>query len=309
MSSCCSAPAKEKKWGIKDCRERECPELQRDPKWPDSAERCMVFNTMPGTLQCCIKDPKIKPEEFLRQASYALLEEWEISDPNIKTPGPKNCPAACPYKILVDGEKFVVIDGKGTKKPAKIPTCAFSGAVLGQGLGGRCMCHVLGNPEQEGQIDTLKCVIQAGFANNTCWYGKCPDGIERCKVEDAICPVNRSPRMDRGCPLWRIPAKMLPAGRAMTKEEMQEAHDRVTREAIKKESLPGGVLYKEKKKTDPKVEKKVPISALEKPKTDTKVEKSSRKTTQKEKKKMEYRQITFEQFYALHDLQTVRVTS
>jgi hypothetical protein len=274
----------------------------------------MVFNTMPGTLQCCIKDPKIKPEEFLRQASYALLEEWEISDPNIKTPGPKNCPAACPYKILVDGEKFVVIDGKGTKKPAKIPTCAFSGAVLGQGLGGSCHCHVLDNPDQEKQIETIRQTIfhRSGspFSRDACNVLGCPDGITRCKAGDIICPVIKLPFIEmKVCPLWRIPAKMLPAGRAMTKEEMQEAHDRVTREAIKKESLPGGVLYKEKKKTDPKVEKKVPISALEKPKTDTKVEKSSRKTTQKEKKKMEYRQITFEQFYALHDLQTVRVTS
>lgn len=216
MSSCCSAPApKEKKFGIKICRERNCEHLKNTSGYGGAQERCHALggnnSIMPGTLPCCIQDPAMAPETFLRQVSYSLSLDWEKSNPNIQRPGPKNCPATCPYKISEQGEVFGKTGaGRYEKKQGTIWKCAFSGGILGQGLGGSCLCHVLGNPEQEAQINVLKCVIRAGFANNTCWYGTCPDGVERCTVEDEICPVINLPRMQHGCPLWRIPAKLLP---------------------------------------------------------------------------------------------------
>ena len=301
MSSCSAPAPKEKKWGIKDCRERKCPELRKNKnsEYPDDEqERCQVFNTMPGALSCCIRDmDNLPPEEFLRQSSWCLYDEWEKGTPNRKTPGPKNCPEACPYKISEQGEIFGKTgEERWKKKPGTIWKCAFNGGVLGQGLGGSCYCHVLDNPEQEKQIETIRQTIfhRSGspFTREACNVVGCPDGIVRCKAGDIICPVIKLPFIEiKACPLWRIPAKMLPAGRAMTKEEIQAAHDRVTKEAFEKESLPGGVLSKEeKKKPRTKVEKKVPISTLEKPKTDTKREKPSKKSSPKKKPKLsEYR--------------------
>jgi len=224
MSSSCMGKElpKEKKWGIRNCRERKCPELRKNgtnTQFPDDEqERCQVFNTMPGTLPCCIRDmDNLPPEEFLRHCTWQLHEPWEKKIPNRKTPGPKNCPAACPYKISEQGEVF----GKSgeeqwKKKPGTIWRCAFTGGALGQGLGGSCSCHVLDNPNQEKQIETIRQTIfhrsGSSFSREACNVVGCPDGIVRCKAGDIICPVIKLPFIEiKECPLWRIPAKLLPA--------------------------------------------------------------------------------------------------
>jgi transcriptional regulator with XRE-family HTH domain len=217
MTETCRAPIK---FGVKVCRERKCPELQKnkDTAYPEDAqERCQVFNTMPGTLPCCIKDPAMPPEDLLRHASWSLHADWETSQLNRKRPGPKNCPATCPYKISEQGEVF----GKSgsdryVKKPGIIWKCAFSGSVLGSGLAGYCLCHVLDNPDQEKQIETTRQTIfhRSGspFDRAACHVVGCPDGIVRCKVGDIVCPVIKLPFIEiKKCPLWRIPAKLLPA--------------------------------------------------------------------------------------------------
>ncbi len=266
MSSCSATP-KEQKFGIKVCRERKCIELQRDPKWPDSAERCMVFDSMPGAMRACVKE--LDPDLFMRQAGFHFA--GQVYNNNAPNPGVRNCPKTCPYKIFVDGEKFVWEEGKsqGTKVPAKIGTCAFTGRPFGE-YGG-CGCNVLGNDKQDEQIKLLTTIIKVrrempwDELRTNCKLQPCPDGVQRCKG-GTDCPVIRIPFADlKECPLWRIPAKLLPAGQAMTKEEMQEAHDRVTREAIEKESLPGGVLYQEKEEEYQKSTKKVLKKYSEKP--------------------------------------------
>jgi hypothetical protein len=214
MSSCCPSSKKEIKFGVKVCRERKCPELQKDPKWPDSPERCTVFNQMPGSLPCCIKDPEMKPEVFLKCIGFHLHEDWEHHNLDIKAPGPKNCRDNCPYKLSEMGEVFKK-DSKGVygKRPGKITRCGFTGEVLGGG-GGSCMCHVLGNPDQEKQIETLKNTVfhryGALFDRAACNVVGCPDGIVRCKAGDIICPVIKLPFFEiKQCPLERIPAKLL----------------------------------------------------------------------------------------------------
>jgi hypothetical protein len=211
---------KEKKWGIRNCRERKCPELRKNGNtdYPeDEQERCQVFGTMPGTLPCCIKDPAMPPEELLRHAVWNLHEEWETHlQFNRKTPGPKNCPATCPYKISEIGKVFGSSKNGYKEKQGTIWKCAFTGAVLGSGLAASCPCHVLDNPEQDRQIETIQQAILHRFGSPfnraACDVVGCPDGIIRCKAGDIICPVIQLPFIEiKECPLWRIPAKLLPA--------------------------------------------------------------------------------------------------
>ena len=228
--------AEPKKWGIKNCRERKCSELRKNEneKYPEDArERCQVFNTMPGTLPCCIQDmEKMPPEEFLRHAVWRLHTEWEKELSNRKTPGPKNCPATCPYKISEQGEVFKkTTDWK--KVPGTIWKCAFSGSQLGSGLGGGCHCHVLDNPDQEKQIEALEttCILRKGanFYPEWCWTVGCPDGVVRCKEGGIICPVIKLPFTEiRECPLWRIPAKLLPAPAAAPVQKTAENVEKTT---------------------------------------------------------------------------------
>jgi|GEM_PF-2478142 len=216
----------EVKFGIKICRERKCPELRKNENtaYPEDAqERCQVFNSMPGTLHCCIKDPAIPPDDFLHHALWNLHADWEKSlKINRKTPGPKNCPASCPYKISEIGEVFGKTGaGRYEKKPGTIWKCAFVGAELGSGLAGLCPCHVLDNPKQEDQIKLLTTIIKvrkelsASDLIGNCHLQPCPDGEQRCK-DGKDCPVIRVPFHElKECPLWRIPAKMLPAAPAV----------------------------------------------------------------------------------------------
>jgi 16S rRNA G966 N2-methylase RsmD len=266
---------KEKKWGIKNCRALKCPELRKneDTEYPEDAqERCQVFNTMPGTLPCCIRDmDHLPPEEFLRHCTWQLHEEWEKGMHNRKTPGPKNCPATCPYKISEQGEVF----GKSgeeqwKKKPGTIWRCAFTGGVLGQGLGGSCPCHVLDNPEQDRQMESIRQAILHRFGSSfnraACDVVGCPDGVIRCKTGDIICPVIKLPFIEiKECPLWRIPAKLLPApeqetpderlsrGKAI-REEVLENRETMKRMSTRKSSLkekPAEPEKKTRKKKEP----------------------------------------------------------
>jgi hypothetical protein len=128
---------KEKRWGVRNCRERKCPELRKntDTAFPEDAqERCQIFNTMPGTLPCCIRDmDNMPPEEFLRHAVYHLRDTWEKDNNNRKTPGPKNCPKTCPYKISEQGEVF----GKtGASRWEKKPGTIWKFGILWFEVGG-----------------------------------------------------------------------------------------------------------------------------------------------------------------------------
>ena len=237
MSSSCMGKElpKEKKWGIKNCRALKCPELRKNENeaYPeDSQERCQVFGTMPGNLSCCIKDPAMPPGEFLDRAVWSLLKDWEKSfKGNRKTPGPKNCPATCPYKISEQGEVFGKSgEERWKKKPGTIWRCAFTGVELGHGLAASCPCKVLGNPEQEKQLEKLWHIISVrrerpfmyliGGCQKDC---PCPDGVQRCKEGDESCPVIRTPFTQlMECPLWRIPAKLLPVPVAQIPEKTEE---------------------------------------------------------------------------------------
>ncbi len=223
----CPNHAYQVRWGIAECRKRKCEDLKKDPQWPDSQERCRagIFNLMPGTLPCCIKDPAMDPVTFLKHAGWHLREEAD-REYVYKNPGPKNCPAACPYKILTDGEKFVFEKGaiKGKKVPAKIWRCAFHGDILGQGHS--CLCHVLGNPDQEHQIEILKQIVEVRSSKtfdelkDSCPMDFCPDGVKRYGIGETTCPVIKLPLADLpACPLWRIPAKMLPAPASLPVQE------------------------------------------------------------------------------------------
>jgi hypothetical protein len=225
------------KFGIKVCRERKCVELRKNENeaYPeDSQERCQVFNTMPGTLPCCIKDPAIPPEELLHHALWNLHTDWEKNlKINRKTPGPKNCPSTCPYKISEQGEVFGKTGaGRYEKKQGTIWKCAFVGAVLGSGLAGSCPCHVLDNPQQEKQIDLLKEIT--GYRKGKNWIcdcGPCPDGCKRTTAGDKTCPVIRVDFDDlKECPLWRIPAKILPAIAPASKKEPIVLHPEIKKQ-------------------------------------------------------------------------------
>lgn len=187
----------ETKFGVKVCRERNCPELKRDPKWPDSPERCTVLNVMPGTLPLCAKE--ISAEQFMRHLSAVS----EVTDP--RRPGIRNCPDVCPYK---------------QKKEKR---CAYTGEQLSDM--GLCKTRILNETDEkagpEFWIDQVKTAMvrrqREPPSKGSCDYPLCcPDGIIRCGLSDSVCPVIRVPFVDlKECPLWRIPAKMLPAASAV----------------------------------------------------------------------------------------------
>jgi hypothetical protein len=207
MSSSSVAPAKEKKFGVRVCRERKCTDLQKDPKWPDSPQQCQITHGMPGAMHCCIKE--MDAEHFIRQVSGQLNN----SPYSAQRPGVRNCPKECPYKILVDGTKFVFMKGKpqSSRVPAKIGTCAFTGKPLGEC--GVCPCNVLGNENQEQQIELLRQNIDLRLRDSwKCADSICPDGKDRRESgrNGDFCPVIRMPMDElKECPLWRIPTKTL----------------------------------------------------------------------------------------------------
>lgn len=192
----CPGPSPEpKKFGVAICRSRKCPELKRDENpYGPQGERCMVFNNPPGNFPCCIKDPAIPAKDFLHTAAWSLLAPYEVKMDK-KRPGPRNCPATCPYK-LQDGTRW---------------KCAFTGDVLGAGLSSICYCHVLDSSDQTTQIEELKIGIEERRAkpDSICAW-KCPDGIDRDKFNDDACPVCKVKYNEiKVCPLWRIPGELL----------------------------------------------------------------------------------------------------
>ena len=208
MSSCCSTPApKEKKFGVKVCRERKCPDLQSDPEYPKSPQYCAVTHGMPGSMSRCVKE--MDAEQFILHIS-GQLNSSPYTAPN---PGVKNCPATCPYKIITIEERlsYTLEEGKKNTKPVKVGKCALTGKALG-GWGG-CPCNVLGNPLQEEQIIKLNEAITShrDCGGHFCHGRFCPDGAKRCNKDDLICPIIKVHHSDlKVCPLWRIPAKLLP---------------------------------------------------------------------------------------------------
>jgi hypothetical protein len=243
MSSCSATT--EKKFGVKVCRERGCKDLQKDPKWPDSPQQCQVTHGMPGAMSCCVKE--MDAERFIRHISGQLNN----SPYGAQRPGVRNCPKECPYKIFIEGEKFVFEKGKpeSSRVPAKIGTCALIGKSLGEC--GVCPCNVLGNKFQESQILQIKGAIErcqkvsrdAFESGHACSGNSCPDGIQRCDIGDKpVCPLIRVPFADlKECPLWRIPAKTLPATAAA---EPVKKSQKSTEKVLKKSS--GKLVRKDK---------------------------------------------------------------
>jgi len=223
MSDCCGAPEKkESKWGIKDCRARKCPDLQRDPEYPDSPQTCAVIHGMPGAMPMCVKE--MDDEQFIRRIS-ARLNTSEFNSPS---PGVKNCPDACPYKLVSEGESE-----KGRK--VKKGVCALTGWALGSFA--VCPCNVLGNPRQEDQIERLRTLVEMRLEHcrddnpvmGMCAMGVCPDGKDRDEWIDGnteLCPIIRMKKSalygGRGCPLWKIPPKLLKASAATRVQEPTE---------------------------------------------------------------------------------------
>jgi hypothetical protein len=272
MSSSCMGKElpKEKKWGIRNCRALKCPELRKNENEThpeDSQERCQVFGTMPGNLSCCIKDPAMPPGEFLDRAVWNLHDEWEKGVYNRKTPGPKNCPKTCPYKISEIGKVFGSSKNGYKEKQGTIWKCAFTGAVLGSGLAASCPCHVLDNPDQEEQIETLVEIIKAGSAKVEkalqCGNEFCPDGALRCGIGETSCPVIKLPFAEmKVCPLWRIPAKLLPAQVAEPEKPQtseKDTHLSSVAPTIKKETEKPPKTKKSTAEKPPKKEKPDPI--------------------------------------------------
>lgn len=214
----------EEKFGVKVCRKRKCQDLQRDPKYPDSPQRCAITNGTPGSMHCCIKE--MDDEHFIRQISGQL----NSSPFDSQRPGIKNCPEACPYKLLVDNPNPRV-------KSKKMGICAFTGWTLGEFFS--CPCNVQGNPRQEDQITLLQNIVtgrqkcKGDPQRGLCYMGTCPDGKDRGAPLCDDCPVLRVP-LDkltggRGCPLWSIPAKLLPQIEE-SESKSDESHEESTKE-------------------------------------------------------------------------------
>lgn len=252
-------------WSIKDCRAKKCEYLKNTSGYGDAQERCHVFgedhSLMPGTLTHCIQDlDNMPPEEFLRHVSWSLKTEKEQEGQfNRKIPGPKNCPESCPYKISRQEEVKGKTDETGpAKKPKLVWSCAFNGGVLGHGMGGSCDCHVLDNPEQDRQIETIRQAILhrygSPFNRAACDVVGCPDGITRCKAGDILCPVVKVPFIEtKECPLWRIPAKLLPKSDPIVSEKPLSSIGKVTQ----KEKTPSrNSSQKEKPAPEKKTRKK-----------------------------------------------------
>jgi hypothetical protein len=209
-----ATPSKPVKFGVAVCRSRKCTELKKDDNpYGPQGERCMVFNSLPGTFPCCIKDPEIPARTFLHTALWSLLSKAEQGKDK-RVPGPRNCPAACPYKVSEEGK----VKDRNNKdfystKKGLIWKCAFSGDVLGTGLASYCPCHVLDSSDPGKQIETLKVQVfhrrmGPSFDRNVCSCVGCPDGILRVKAGDILCPIIKRPFIDlRDCPLWRIPGE------------------------------------------------------------------------------------------------------
>jgi len=198
----CSAP-KARPFGTWKCRKDGCKELQKDPEYESSPMRCTVLNTIPGNCHCCVKE--LDAEAFIRVARGMIYQG--LPNYNGPSPGIKNCPGTCPYKLV-----WQEPDNKG--KMVKLAKCAFTGD--GIKAWPLCPCNVLGNDNQQHQLSIIRVAIERRRkyppSAKSCGGNSCPDGVIRCGIGDTDCPVIRIPFADLPeCPFWRIPAKTLPA--------------------------------------------------------------------------------------------------
>ena len=214
------------RWSVKDCRAKECEFLGKEEHM--NGDRCRVFEkfgTMPGTLTHCLQDPEIPADELLGHIPLPPIPGGKEGDEDSaycyhpwKTPGIKNCPDPCPYKLIEE------VDGSGKRKIKK-GECAFCGGILGANVG-ICRTTILdAAPEdQQHQIAVITIAIKrmqkypasAEQCSRTC----CPDGIQRCTEGDTACPLIKIPFAElKECPLWRIPAKLLPVPACTPAEE------------------------------------------------------------------------------------------
>jgi hypothetical protein len=204
------------RWNVKGCRAKKCSHLGKEEMM--SGERCMVLgkhaSIMPGNLTHCIQDAGLPPDELLRHMRLPPIAGKEEAgedapyswDPR-KNPGIKNCPGACPYKLIEE------VDGSGKRKIKK-GTCAFCGGVLG-GSVGACHTTILdAAPEhQPNQIAIITVAIERLQKHppsaESCEGMCCPDGVMRCGVGDEACPLIKVPFADlkecpNGCPDRKI---------------------------------------------------------------------------------------------------------
>ncbi|PKG31426.1 MAG: hypothetical protein CW742_13460, partial [Methanoregula sp.] len=90
------------RWSVKDCREKKCDLLGTEEYI--NGGRCCLFgkdhSIMPGTLTRCLQDLTMPPEEFLDKVPLPTIQGVEGSYQPRKTPGIKNCPDLCPYKLI-----------------------------------------------------------------------------------------------------------------------------------------------------------------------------------------------------------------
>lgn len=195
------------RWSVKDCRAKKCDFLGTEEHI--NGGRCCLFgkdrSIMPGTLTRCLQDLTMPPEEFLDHIPLPVIQGEEGSYHPRKTPGIKNCPDLCPYKLIEE------VVGSG-KRPIKKGTCAFCGEVLG---GGCSICHttILDSGDlMKAQIGLIGAAFERRKhrpSSETCGGYCCPDGVYRCKKDDTGCPLVKVPFTEMSeCPLWRIPAKM-----------------------------------------------------------------------------------------------------
>ena len=205
------------RWSIKDCRAKKCDFLGTEELI--NGGRCCLFggrhSTMPGTLTRCLQDPEMPPEELLDKIPLPPIPGEKEEDDDTpycyrprKSPGIKNCPDLCPYKLIEE------VEGSGKRKIKK-GTCAFCGETLGGGCG---ICHttILDSGDlMNAQIGLIGAAFERRShppSSETCGGYCCPDGVYRCEKGETSCPLIKVPFADLpACPLWRIPAKLLPA--------------------------------------------------------------------------------------------------
>lgn len=251
-------------WSVKKCREKGCGDLGKVENI--NGDRCLIFNTMPGNLPCCIKDPIIRPEVFLHNMPLLITKAGQRGHSYYqrKNPGPKNCPKMCPYRVITDGEKVIKND-KGLYDKTitvKLPACAFSGKELRDA--GICRTTILdAAPEdQQHQIDEISLSIRR-FQHQPkpsplhCGQGCCPDGVTRCMGDIDACPLIKVPFADlKECPIFRIPAERLPAPE---KTGLSEKEKPTKMLQVKKEGNPAPASVERSQDTHPiKKERKKP---------------------------------------------------
>lgn len=245
------------RWSVKDCRAKNCDFLGTEEHI--NGGRCCLFgknSIMPGTLTRCLQDPEMSPEELLDKMPLPQIPGEKEEDEDApycyhprKAPGIKNCPDLCPYKLL---EEKVGGDGK---RKRQIGRCGFSGGLLGSTAG---ICHTIildSGDLMNGSIGLISAAFERRMhppSPETCGGYCCPDGVYRCEKGETSCPLIKVPFAGLPeCPLWRIPARLLPAPVAQIPEKTEKPED-----------IPAPSGQKEKKPSRKPSQKEKPDPAL-----------------------------------------------